>query len=225
MLMTEARTKRICFSLLLSAILLGSASQLNAEIIFFANGRSMSVKSYRVDGDVITVTLRLGGEASFDKLLVARIEPDEMPEPVETPLPVARALGAIPARQPLDARPFADLIETVSLKHGIDPALVHAIVQAESNYAPQAKSDAGARGLMQVMPATALTYGIRNLYDPQANLEAGVQYLKFLLERFNPAQAIAAYNAGPGAVKKYGGIPPFAETQTYVRKVLENFKP
>ena len=124
----------------------------------------------------------------------------------------------------LDARPFADLIETVSLKHGVDPDLVHAVVRAESNYRPGAKSHVGARGLMQVMPTTALEFGIKNLYDPQSNLEAGVQYLKFLLARFDLKRAIAAYNAGPENVRKYDGIPPFPETQKYVKKVLENFQ-
>ena len=143
------------------------------------------------------------------------------------PKPVPReAVGAavrLAVHAPLDGRPFADLIETVALKHGIDPELVHAVVQAESNYQPRAKSRVGARGLMQVMPETARDFGITNLYDPQHNLEAGVQYLKFLLERFDVKHAIAAYNAGPTAVRRAGGIPPFKETQHYVTKVLKNF--
>ena len=229
--MRQARTKRLVFSLLMSAIVLGSVSQLNAEILFFANGRSMSVKNYRIDGDIITVTLRHGGEATFDKSILARILPDEMPEVEETPrflvttgVVESAPSGARTGLQPLDARPFADLIETVALKHGVDPALVHAVVQAESNYQPRARSHVGARGLMQVMPATARDFGVKNLFDPQNNLEAGVQYLKFLLARFDLTNAIAAYNAGPGAVRKYDGIPPFKETQNYVKKVLANFQ-
>jgi hypothetical protein len=219
--MTEARTKRIFFSLLLSAIVLGSASHLNAERIFFTNGRSMSVKDYHIAGDVVTVTLRHGGEAQFDKSIVARIEEDEVPDIDASVIAAAEATHATPPV--IDARPFAALIEAVALKHGVDPELVHAVVQAESNYRPQAKSGVGARGLMQVMPGTGADFGIRNLYDPQANLEAGVQYLKFLLARFNLKQAIAAYNAGPENVRKYGGIPPFQETQNYVKRVLQNF--
>ena len=218
--MKQARTRRLVFSLLTSAIVLTSVSQINAEMIFFANGRTMSVKDYRVAGDTITVTLRHGGEASFDRSLVAYISPDEMPDPEATV--VATVTSATPALKPVAARPFADLIETVALKHGIDPALVHAVVQAESNYRPTAKSHVGARGLMQLMPATARDLGVnsvKTLFDPQANLEAGVQYLKFLLARFDLDHAIAAYNAGPGAVRKYGGIPPFRETQDYVKKV------
>jgi soluble lytic murein transglycosylase-like protein len=128
------------------------------------------------------------------------------------------------------AQPFAALIESVSLQHGIDPALVHAVIKAESNYQPGAKSHVGARGLMQVMPSTARDLGVTSatrLFDPQANVEAGVKYLKSLLERFDGdlTSAIAAYNAGPEAVSKYEGIPPFPETQDYVRKVLSNIQP
>jgi soluble lytic murein transglycosylase-like protein len=222
--MKQARTQRIYFTVLLSAMVLGSVSQLNADVIFFANGRSISVKDYRIEGDVMTVTLRQGGQAQFDTALVTRIAPDEFPEPIAAAIIDTAAPATALGTTPLDARPFAELIETVSLKHGVDPFLVHAVIRAESNYEPGAKSRVGARGLMQVMPATALDFGIRNLYDPQANLEAGVQYLKFLLARFDLSHALAAYNAGPAAVRKYGGIPPFAETQNYVRKVLANFE-
>jgi soluble lytic murein transglycosylase-like protein len=207
----------------MSAFALGSITRVTAEQLYFANGRSIAIKDYRVDGDIITVTLRSGGEASFEKALVTQIRSDEMP-PIEEGAPMAVAArapqqSARAAHAPLDARPFADLIETVALKHGIDPELVHAVVLAESNYQPRAKSRVGARGLMQVMPATAKDLGIKNLYDPHNNLEAGVRYLKFLLARFDLKYAIAAYNAGPANVRKYGGVPPFAETQNYVKKV------
>jgi soluble lytic murein transglycosylase-like protein len=222
--MLQARTKRLALCLLMSAFALGSVTRVTAEQLFFANGRSVAIKDYRVDGDIITVTLRNGGEASFEKSLVTDIKADEMPPveegaPVEAVAPRAVPQSARAAHAPLDARPFADLIETVALKHGVDPELVHAVVLAESNYQPRAKSAVGARGLMQVMPSTARDLGIKNLYDPQNNLEAGVQYLKFLLARFDLKRAIAAYNAGPANVRKYGGIPPFEETQDYVKRV------
>lgn len=224
--MLQARTKRLALCLLMSAFALGSVTRVTADQLFFTNGRMMSVKDYRIEGDLVTVTLRNGGQASFDKAVVSDIKPDEMPEEVMAvvPAPVAVTQSAKAAHAPLDARPFADLIDTVALKHGVDPELVHAVVQAESNYRADAKSGVGARGLMQVMPATAKDFGIRNLYDPHNNLEAGVQYLKFLLARFDMKHAIAAYNAGPGAVRKYKGIPPFRETQQYVKKVLKNYR-
>ena len=110
---------------------------------------------------------------------------------------------------PAGPRPYAALIETVAEKNGVPIGLVHAVVQAESNYQPRAKSSAGARGLMQVMPKTGAELGVRNLYDPAANLDAGVRYLKSLLGEFELGQALAAYNAGPNAVRKFGGIPPY----------------
>jgi hypothetical protein len=228
--MLQARTKRLALCLLMSAFALGSVTRVGAEQIFFSNGRSISVTDYRIDGDVITVKLRSGGEAMFEKALVTDIKADEMPEIEARPaVELAHADAAVtrqPAKAvhgPLDARPFAALIETVALKHGIDPELVHAVVQAESGYRADARSHAGARGLMQVMPETARDLGIKNLYDPQNNLEAGVQYLKFLLARFDLKRAIAAYNAGPSAVRKYRGIPPFAETRNYVAKVYSKY--
>jgi soluble lytic murein transglycosylase-like protein len=212
----------------MSAFALGSVTRVSADQLFFANGRSMSVKDYRIEGDLITVTLRNGGQASFDKAVVSDIKADEMPEEVAPIAPSAPSAvvtqSARAAHAPLDSRPFADLIETVSLKHGVDPELVHAVVLAESGYRADARSRVGARGLMQVMPSTARDFGIKNLYDPHNNLEAGVQYLKFLLERFDIKRAIAAYNAGPGAVRKYRGIPPYSETRNYVKKVYSKYQ-
>jgi soluble lytic murein transglycosylase-like protein len=230
--MRQVRARRLIFSLLTSALVLAAGSQINAEVIFFANGRTMSVKDYRVSGGTVTVTLRQGGEATFDKALISHISPSEIPD--ETPVAAAAALASdaiagLTTRLPLQGRPFAALIETVAHKHGIDPALVHAVVETESNYQPGAKSHVGARGLMQVMPATGRDLGVASaalLFDPQANLEAGVKYLKWLLAQFNGdlASALAAYNAGPAAVARHRGIPPYRETQDYVRKVLANFQ-
>lgn len=231
--MTQVRARRLVFRLLTSAFVLASVSQINAEVIFFANGRTMSVKGYRIAGDSITVTLPNGGEATFHQSVVARVAPDEIPAADALAPPRFATVAILAAksapRVPLEARPFAALIETVSLRHGIDPALVHAVIEAESNYRPNARSQVGARGLMQVMPATARDLGVasaKRLFDPQDNIETGVKYLKFLLERFDGdlTSALAAYNAGPGAVQKYDGVPPFPETRDYVRKVLANFQ-
>src|SRR5204862_6369346 len=95
-----------------------------------------------------------------------------------------------------------------------------AVIQAESAYQPGARSSKGAMGLMQLMPETAIQYQAGNPYDPRANIEAGVKYLRSLLDQFELPLAIAAYNAGEGAVRRFGGIPPFPETQAYVAKVL-----
>jgi hypothetical protein len=115
------------------------------------------------------------------------------------------------------------LIRRYADEYGVEFALVKAIMQAESDFNPYAVSDKGARGLMQVMPSTAGRYGVRDIYDPRENIRAAVQHLKYLFDMFDhrPVLVIAAYNAGENAVKQYRGIPPYVETENYVKKVLQ----
>jgi soluble lytic murein transglycosylase-like protein len=118
---------------------------------------------------------------------------------------------------------YASMIEAAAQFHGVEAALVHAVISAESGYNPAALSKAGARGLMQLMPATAQRYGVQNIMDPQQNIQGGVKYLRDLLQMFsgNMELAVAAYNAGENAVIRYGHkVPPYAETASYVPKVL-----
>jgi len=118
---------------------------------------------------------------------------------------------------------FASLIEEASEKYGVDAGLIAAVIKAESNFDADAVSSAGALGLMQLMPATARSLGVSDPLDPEQNINGGVKLLSQLLNQYdgNTSLALAAYNAGPGAVAAYGGIPPYAETQTYVQRVLQ----
>jgi len=117
------------------------------------------------------------------------------------------------------------LAEQTARDMKIDPALVQSVIEVESNYDPYAVSNKGAQGLMQLMPATAKRFGVKNSFDPKENIEAGVQYLKFLQNKFQDERlAIAAYNAGEGAVMKYNGVPPYRETRSYLEKVDRKLK-
>ena len=138
---------------------------------------------------------------------------------------MARINDAIRREFFANAMPYGGIIHEKAVKYDVDPALVAAVVEQESKFHRTARSQVGARGLMQLMPRTGRWLGARDLYDPEQNLDAGVKYIKYLQHRFhgNVKQTIAAYNAGEGNVKRYGGIPPFRETQTYVRRVLHNY--
>jgi soluble lytic murein transglycosylase-like protein len=142
--------------------------------------------------------------------------------------PVVVKPGA-PASEPAPPKLAADaalneIIEHSAKKHDVDPLLVHSVIQVESGYNKYALSPKGAQGLMQLIPSTARRLGVKNVWDPQENIEAGVRYLKMLQSQFRDDRlALAAYNAGEGAVSRYGWIPPYAETQNYVYQVGKRY--
>ena len=202
-------------------IALAIATPASAELIFFSEQRAMSVASHRFEGDRVIVALRGGGEMSFDRALISKITPDEVPyteaatadtKPDAMPIVTSRRLAGKTAYDPI--------IESAATKHDVDPRIVKAVIQVESAFQPRARSHKGAMGLMQLMPQTARQYKARNPYDPTSNIDAGTKYLKRLLNEFELPLALAAYNAGEGAVRRFGGIPPYAETQAYVTKIL-----
>jgi soluble lytic murein transglycosylase-like protein len=206
---------KVVFALIALAI----ATPASAELIFFSESRSMSVKSHRFEGDRIIVALRGGGEMTFDRSVVLKIAPDEVPYPEETQAAVdvivPEATGVLIGKTVYDP-----IIESASDRNGVPARLVKALIQVESAFQPRARSNKGAMGLMQLMPDTARQYQARNPYDPAANIEAGTRHLRKLLDEFELPLALAAYNAGENAVRRFGGIPPYSETQTYVSKIL-----
>ena len=212
-------------NLLLATAMLGvCALPARAEIVFFNTGRNLSVASHRVEGDKIVMAMRGGGEMTLDASLVSRIEPDEVPYPEAPPAaPDAAPLAAAIPNLRLEPNPrFDPIIEKVAKEQGIDATLVRAVIQVESGWDSRARSRSGAMGLMQLMPQTAKQYGVtaRRLYDPRANIEAGIKHLKSLLDHLPLHLALAAYNAGEGAVQRFRGVPPYPETQKYVSTIL-----
>lgn len=200
-------------------LLITAAAPARAELVFFQSGRAMSVRAIRSDGDEIVLQLRSGGDIHCDRSLIVKVEPDEVeyPEDVLQALPMARAIIFEPPSIP---EQYRDLVTQTAARHGVDARVVNALIQVESAYHSRAVSPKGARGLMQLMPATGRQYGALDLFDPKVNLEAGIQHLKRLLTRYDLPMALAAYNAGEAAVDRFGGIPPFRETQDYVTRIL-----
>jgi hypothetical protein len=193
------------------------AAPASAEIVRLAGGRTLSVKAHRDDGESLVLMLRTGGEIVCPRSMVAEILPDEVPYPdpeLERPPDPALLLPQV------DPGPFTELIAAAAERHGVSPRLLQAVIRVESNFERRARSRKGAMGLMQLMPKTARQYAVTNPYDPRANIEAGTRHLRMLLDRFDVSLALAAYNAGEGAVRRFGGIPPYPETRDYVRRIL-----
>jgi soluble lytic murein transglycosylase-like protein len=202
------------------------AEPAQAEIVVLTSGRTLNVKAHREHGDTIVLQMRNGGEVTCDKTLIEKIVADEVPfkDPQEATAP-AEEVVPTPAPQSsglLQTSPYSQIISSMAETHGVDPVLVTALIQVESGNRPTARSHKGAMGLMQLMPSTARQYNVRNPYDPKANIAAGVKHLKSLIDRFDGVVelALAAYNAGEGAVKKFNGIPPYRETRDYVSRIL-----
>ena len=206
--------------LILSAplLLVTAVAPAYAELVFFQSGRAMSVRAIRSENNEIVLQLRGGGDVHCDQSLVVRVEPDEVeyPELVAEAVPVTGEPDA-----PAIPEAFRELVTATAAKHGVDVRVVNALIQVESAYRSRAVSPKGARGLMQVMPTTGRQYGALDLFDPKVNVDAGVRHLKKLLSRYDLPLALAAYNAGEAAVDRFGGIPPFRETQNYVTRILQ----
>jgi soluble lytic murein transglycosylase-like protein len=193
------------------AIALLAALPAQAEIAVLANGMTFKVASHRLEDEGYVLSLRDGGEVTLPLEQVRGVVPDEVVEEV------VAAVAAAPAGT--DVR---TLVADTARKHGLDPDLVLALVAVESGFRPDAVSPKGARGLMQLMPGTAAELGVTDAFDPAQNVEGGIRYLKRLIDLYDGdlRKALAAYNAGAGAVARHGGVPPYKETREYVERVM-----
>lgn len=220
--------------LLTAVLVLLAALPASASIALFVDGRSMKIESYKVEDSTIHLTLN-GGVMSLPLGRIERIVDDEIetPEVVEE---VQKSVeeGVFPRRswrysdhsRPLFSSKFNDIIIAAARHHDVDAALVSAVIKAESDYNPRIVSHKGARGLMQLMPATAKRFGVVDSFDARQNIYGGTKYLRWLLEKFdgNADLAVAAYNAGEGNVMKYAGVPPFRETVTYIGRIAKHIR-
>lgn len=187
------------------------ASAARAEYVVLRSGQRLTVTAYQREGDKYKLQIS-GGTVEVVAEDVVRIEPEE----VFTPEKHDDAVKP----------PFRDLIEAAAAQYLVDADLITSVIAAESNFDPQAISRRNARGLMQLLPETASRLGVRDIFDPKENINAGTRYLGDLLKHYNNdlVLALAAYNAGPEKVQRYGRVPPYAETISYVRRIKRDFE-
>lgn len=189
--------------------LLCCPSPAQAERIDFASGPALAQVERGVEGRAAALPLDGVGAALFDVGLER----------------FASTVGAPPSSaaetpRPLYVRPHAALIRRAAERYGLARTLLHALIEVESGYRADAESPRGAKGLMQLMPNMLAHYGVRDPFDPAANIDAGARYLRRLLDEFGMRAGLAAYNAGEGSVRKHGGVPPYPETSRFVERVL-----
>jgi soluble lytic murein transglycosylase-like protein len=196
--------------LLAAAALLLAAGPARADYLVLRSGVRLNVSSYQLVGEVYRVQIS-GGSAEIAAADVVAIEPEEI-------------FVAAP-RLPLAEAPFGELIRKAAERYDVDPDLVFSVVAAESNFNPRAVSRRNARGLMQLLPETARRFGVKDIYDPEQNINAGTRFLRDLLKQYRGdlALTLAAYNAGPRAVDRYGRVPPYNETIAYVRAIRKTY--
>ena len=212
------------------------ASQASASIALFTDGRSMKITAYKlVDDTAIQLSFKNGGAMTMPLTRIERIVDDEVIE-VEKAPEVQKLIetGVFPkqswcydaGRGPIFRSQYDKLIVDAAKKFDVDAALVSAVIKAESDFNPREISNKGARGLMQLMPATAERFGVVNSFDAKANINGGVRYLRWLLNTFegNADLAVAAYNAGEGNIAKYNGVPPFRETINYINRIAKHIR-
>jgi len=198
-----------------------------AKLVVFTDGRVLRVDDAELIDDSIQLKLIGGGIIEVPALRIDRVVNDEIDHSADDWKTDQGRCSVEYRKHRIDETvPFADLIEAAAKEANLDPLLLAALVRAESNFNPEARSRAGARGLTQLMPATAAEMGVEDPCDPAENLRAGAIYLRRMFDRFHSIElALAAYNAGARIVEEYNGIPPFRETHAYLRRILHDFCP
>lgn len=183
------------------------AGSARADYAVLRSGMRLHVTGYELNGDRVRLAVE-GGFVNIAASELISVEPEEV---FPTPPPAVVDFGVR----------YANLIHSAAEKHGVDEKLISEVIAAESNFDAKAVSRKHALGLMQLLQSTATQYSVKNVFDPAQNIDAGTHYLKDLLGRYhgNVRLALAAYNAGPEMVDRYGGVPPFAETRNYVREI------
>jgi len=199
---------------LLAPLLLLAVSNLRAEYIALRTGLRLHVTGYQLVGDKYRLQMA-GGWVEVAAQDVVAIEPEEVFTPIPAP-PAAQA----------DQPPYRELVSAAASRYGVDAELITSVIAVESNFDPKAVSHKNAHGLMQLLPETAARLGVKDVFDPKENIDAGTRYLRDLLQKYNNdlALTLAAYNAGPDRVHQYGRVPPFAETISYVRRVKRTYE-
>jgi Transglycosylase SLT domain len=208
------RVNRRLILLALTLTLL-AAPGLRAEYVVLRSGQRLTVTGYQLLGDKYRLQMN-GGFVEIPREEVVAIEPEE----VFTPIVVTVKPGALAQNAQ-----FGQFIQSAATRFHVDADLISSVIAIESNFNPKAVSRRNARGLMQLIPGTANRLGVRNVFDPAENIDAGTRYLGELLHRYDNdlILALAAYNAGPERVQKYGRVPPFPETMSYVKRVKHTY--
>lgn len=207
------RLKPFAVAASLGALFMGFAGApvLHAEYVVLRTGARLNVTSYELLGDKYRLQMK-GGTAEVAAEDVLSIEPEELFEPLPEPLG--------------PTTPYHDIIRAAANRYGVDADLIHCVIAVESNFNEKAVSPRKARGLMQLLPATANRMGVKNIFDAKENVDGGTRYLRDMLARYHGdiTLALAAYNAGPEKVQRYGNrVPPFIETQNYILRIARAY--
>jgi hypothetical protein len=197
------------FSILGMAVVASAmlAPMARADYAVLRSGERLHITGYETVGDHVRLAMP-GGSLELPADELVSVETEDIFQAIPEPAKEATA-------------PYDRFIHAASVKHGVDEKLIRRVIAAESNFNPKAVSRKQAQGLMQLLPQTATQYSVANVFDPAQNIDGGTHYLKDLLQKYsgNVSLALAAYNAGPELVQRYGGVPPFAETRNYVKKI------